>query len=297
MLREGRIRALSGKFRVLLCALDLRFVHRTGQQASGELTLARVKRMESQPKHPIAPDRSVESEANDAVLRARELSAQCLGRFLLLVSHELSNPLQSLTMLVELAHEESGQLSVLHDRLAQGLQAAEEMRLVIRDLGEFASFSLSSEYATCSQVVLRALGPLRRRFSRHLISVKQDFSALDEVRCHSDIDALVVLHALLNVLSKAAAGSYARYELQLVAHHETTQSNVLRHALALCLDGIDVNGERTTVSLQTPPSGLDPAERLIAEQSISELGGESHNGDGERSRLRIWFTGVSQDEH
>ena len=104
-----------------------------------------------------------------------QAEASTLRELLAVSAHDLSNPLQSMTVLTELAADELGEAHPVALKLNQALEAAGEMREMVRHLAKFAR-SGSTKRST-AQVVDNVLQVLRRRFERQRVHLDHDLGS------------------------------------------------------------------------------------------------------------------------
>lgn len=166
------------------------------------------------------------------------------------LAHDLSNPLQSLTVLLELALEEVPSNDPAHGKLDQSLNAAQRMRHLVRDLSEFArSGARRSSPATIGSSVDRCIGVLRRRFERQQIELSIELGQARERELAGPVDARALQSALMNTLLGfvAAAGSsgFAEHRLAILADGDV---------LELRLEGL---GEQGRQALSVPETHRD----------------------------------------
>ncbi len=135
-----------------------------------------------------------------APVQAAQTQRDVLLDVIALFTHDLSNPLQSITVLSELALEETPPGSDEHERLQQNLVASERMRLLLQSLARFVRGVGSPQSA--ENTVKRALGLLAARLD------KQGFVLHDETQWEG---ACIPPHgfdmAVLAVLMGFLAGS------------------------------------------------------------------------------------------
>jgi signal transduction histidine kinase len=212
---------------------------------------------------PILPVSIVHAQAPQGLL------AHCLGRLLALISHELSNPLQSLTMLVELALVEADEPERLQHRLGQGLQAANELRQVVRDLTDYASGSLTEGPQTCAQIVGRALALVRRRLNRHDVRVSAAYGPLEYIAVPGALHALAVLHTLLAVVQSLASSRLTAFELVLQGRLGDVPDDP-KETRAAVLE-VQLKGHAGTSSWVNQPISVEPLVLGTGEELVSAL--------------------------
>ena len=138
------------------------------------------------------------------------------------LAHDLSNPLQSLTVLLELALEEVPRNDPAHGKLEQSLDAAQRMRHLVRDLSGFArSAARRSTSPTVGTSVDRCVGVFRRRFERQQIELSVDLGEAKGRELAGTVDTRALQSALMNALlgfvATAGSSGYAEHRLEIVA--------------------------------------------------------------------------------
>ncbi len=155
-----------------------------------------------------APSRT-DARAGDAAVAA------LLQEAIAIFTHDLSNPLQSLTVLLELA-EEDARSQDERARLRRALAAAEGMRSMLQ---EFAALSRASRTdrraATVGETIRQATTILRRRFERLSIDLTADVARVEDARLPDGRTQWIVLGILLAGLAAMRAGDYLEGEMTL----------------------------------------------------------------------------------
>lgn len=100
------------------------------------------------------------------VVAEREALIELLGIF----THDLSNPLQSITVLCELGLDEAEDGSDDQIRVQQCLEAAQRMRLILQSMGGMARNLRGATDLT--SIISRVMKVLSRRFDRHNTKVE-----------------------------------------------------------------------------------------------------------------------------
>lgn len=123
-----------------------------------------------------------EPSAAESAQEARLALAQALQGLLV---HELGNPLQSLSVLVELTHEELAERGDERSatRLARALESLERLRHLLHEAGSIRSILLGrgDEPRGWGVVVEHVLGLLADRLRRLRITVRSDITAIAEL--------------------------------------------------------------------------------------------------------------------
>jgi C4-dicarboxylate-specific signal transduction histidine kinase len=171
-------------------------------------------------------------------------------------THDVSNPLQSLMVLLELSLDELEQQPELAARVEQCLDAGQRMRALIRD---FASFTRSlrdvpAEPLGASMTRLQRL--LERRLERQGIAI--DVRWLDGEALEVDGAAfeLVALNVLLAALDAVSGHTYGGCRLHVIGALEGPSAAVVRFQLT--------HEAREGASPSPVPFGRDAMERGLA---------------------------------
>jgi len=127
-------------------------------------------------------------------------------------THDLSNPLQSITVLCELGLDDVAEGSDDQIRAEQCLEAAQRMRAILQGLGGLSRHT--EGFSALADVVDRANKLLVRRFDRHNTSVDLDLGNLGG-RCVARGFEFALLTIWLGYLSAAAEASAVRNKLSL----------------------------------------------------------------------------------
>ena len=118
-----------------------------------------------------------------------------------MAAHDLSNPLQSMTVLTELAADELEQHPA-GTKLVQALEAASEMRDLVRHLARFSRTPGSPKPA--GQLLDNVLQVLRRRFERQRVAVAADLGPHALLETRADALPVALLTIGLGVVRVAA---------------------------------------------------------------------------------------------
>lgn len=157
------------------------------------------------------------ASASEAEVRRLQAELTALRELIGIAAHDLSNPLQSLTVLTELAAEEVPTSHEAHEKLTQSLEAAQRMRHMVRDLSEYArANSKRLGENTIVSTLQRCLSVFERRFERQCIALEVDVTkAFDEKLDASTARALrsAAMNTLLGVVGRATGSSYSEHLL------------------------------------------------------------------------------------
>lgn len=197
-------------------------------------------------------------------------SVRPLRELIALMVHDLSNPLQSLSMLLELAQDDVDPSSEAHERLVEASRAAVAMRTLVRGLGDFNRSARAGDEVPAARLVSSTLGVLQRRFSRQGIELIDQPRDLDE---HTQVDAqfqLLFLTLLLSALAADADPNKAR---------SLTVSTPSPTSLQIAFKATDPNGVSEAWPLSTP-------HILHAQQLAEALGLRLETIP---SRATVWF--------
>lgn len=123
-----------------------------------------------------------------------------LRELIALMVHDLSNPLQSLSMLLELAQDDVQPNTEAHERLVEASRAAVAMRSLVRGLGDFNRSSRVGDQVAAARLVSSTLKVLDRRFSRQGIELVDRSRGLEETMVPAGFQ-LVFLTLILSALA------------------------------------------------------------------------------------------------
>lgn len=189
--------------------------------------------------------------------RARQAVAQreVLLEALEIFTHDLSNPLQSLIVLAELAMDDAPPGTEDHERNRQSLEAAERMRTLVQGLAGLTR-SVDGPRNTAA-VVDRFTSVLSRRWERHAIRLSVDLGPIERAPTPSTLETVLLS---LGLAAVAAAGdrNHPRYELSL---RGMERDEPLSCALELTLVGHNAGGTAAPVELSR--SHVDRTEQLV----------------------------------
>ena len=151
--------------------------------------------------------------ANDgASSRGALAERDALLEVVAIFAHDLSNPLQSITVLCELGIDDAVPGSDDQQRAQQCLEAADRMRGLIHS---FAGLLRSTSAATPVRAVVERVTTLfARRFERHRIETTVDVDAIAETRCAPGLE-FVMLNLLLGAVATAADCGKPSYAIEI----------------------------------------------------------------------------------
>ncbi len=159
-------------------------------------------------RHAIAGPRASEQAAILSVLRDT----------VAIFTHDLSNPLQSITVLFELA-EEDATTDEQRERIARALTACEAMRSMLREFSALARTGHGRDGArTVGEAMARANALLGRRFQRLNIELTADVERLAQVPFPRPEVEWVVIGLLLAALAAVRRGEHIEAHLSIVGH-------------------------------------------------------------------------------
>ncbi len=198
------------------------------------------------------------AESLTADQRAHQAEAQrdVLLEVLEIFTHDLSNPLQSLIVLSELALDDTPEGTEEYDRVRQGLEAAERMRTLVQGL---AGLTRSIDGPRNAKTVIdRLVSVLSRRWERHQIRVSIDLGAIERTPTPAVLQTVMLNLGLAGV---AAAGdrNHPRYEMSVQGLSRDGED--LDCALEVTLVGHNAGGTAAPVQLARPQ--MERIERLL----------------------------------
>ena len=176
--------------------------------------------------------------------RARRAEAQraVLLEALEIFTHDLSNPLQSLIVLTELALDDSPPGTEEHERNKQSLEAAERMRTLVQGLAGLTR-SIDGPRNTAA-VVDRFSSVLSRRWERHSVRLSIDLGLIERTPTPPTLETVLLS---LGLAAVAAAGdrNHPRFDFSL---RGIGQDGELSCAIELTLAGHNAGGSGVPVA-------------------------------------------------
>jgi len=190
--------------------------------------------------------------------RAHQAEAQreVLLEALEIFTHDLSNPLQSLIVLTELALDDTPEGTEEYDRVRQSLEAAERMRTLVQGLAGLTR-SIDGPRNTRT-VVDRFISVLSRRWERHQVRVSIDMGAIERTPTPAHLET-VLLNLGLATVAAATERNHPRYELSVRGISREGQG--LPCVVELTLVGHNAGGTAAPVDLARPQ--MERLERLL----------------------------------
>ena len=183
---------------------------------------------------PTAQQRAHQAEAQrDILLEVLEIS-----------THDLSNPLQSLIVLSELALDDTPEGTEDYDRVRQSLEAAERMRTLVQGLAGLTRGIDGPR--NVKTVVDRIVSVLSRRWERHQMRVSVDMGAIEHTPTPAVLQT-VMLNLGLAAVAAAGDRNHPRYELSVQG--VSREGQALECALEVTLVGHDAGGTAAPVPL------------------------------------------------
>lgn len=150
--------------------------------------------------------------SNPTTLAAGKAQLEVLYELLEIFTHDLSNPLQSLIVLSELALDDAPEGSDDAERCQQTLEAAERMRTLVQGLGGIARRSDGPRNTRAA--VDRVCEALSRRWDRHSISLSIDLGAIESTACSGSLDS-ALLAVVLGIISGVSEAERGEFELSV----------------------------------------------------------------------------------
>ncbi len=135
---------------------------------------------------------------------ARQPQADVFRDLGALLAHDLCNPLQSITVLLELLQDDLPDNSVSRRRIAQSLEATAQMRRILRDYSAIVrERGLNGVGDSLETVLDRCLGIFGRRVDAGLISVQRELEGVGETTVDDPALEATVLGFFLAVIAGA----------------------------------------------------------------------------------------------
>lgn len=181
----------------------------------------------------------------------REVLFEALGIF----THDLSNPLQSLIVLAELAMDDAVPGTEEYDRNRQSLEAAERMRTLVQGL---AGLTRSVDGPRTAAAVLDRFGSvLSRRWERHSIRLSVDLGGIERTPTPATLET-VLLNLGLAVVAAANERNHPRYDLSVRGMGRDGPRSCV---LELTLAGHNAGGSGVPIELSR--AHVERTQRLI----------------------------------
>lgn len=200
--------------------------------------------------------------------------AALLQEAIAIFTHDLSNPLQSLTVMLELAVEDARDADE-RSRLERCLTAAEGMRTMLQ---EFAALARSGHRprraATVGETIARAATILSRRFDRLSVRFVTDVTRVAEAPLPARAEWLI-LGILMAGLAAIRNGNFLEGEMTLLGRWCTGDPTPERLQISFTLSALE-NPRQTLHVVAFDPHRLDRL-RPLADACGTEL---SPTGDG-----------------
>lgn len=177
-------------------------------------------------------------------------------------AHDLSNPLQSLIVLTELALDDAPPASEDELRCRQTLEAAERMRTLVTGLAGLTRGADGPR--NTKTTVERFVEVLSRRWERHRIELRVDLGPAERTPSPPELDA-----ALLNLgLGALAAATEAggAFVFSVVGSDVDAEGAAPRCALEVGLTRVDPDG--TTTPMELHERHVQRTEQLLAGSGV-----------------------------
>jgi hypothetical protein len=208
--------------------------------------------------------------------RASRAERDALLDIVAIFAHDLSNPLQSITVLCELGMDDATPGTEEHERATQCLEAADRMRSLIHSFA--ALIRGRSSTAPLSNLVERVTTLFARRFDRHSIQTQIELGEAAEVRGVSGLE-FALLNLLLGAVATASDSPLKRYTL----HVRGGKADSEGYRLTMSMQGANDSGAWQPVPLSE--SHVERAAHVLA-ASKARL----QVGDG---RVELFFPGIA----
>jgi len=201
---------------------------------------------------PDTEDRLLSPEQRAGRAEAKhEVLLEALGIF----AHDLSNPLQSLIVLTEVALDDAIPGSDDHERNRQSLEAVDRMKILVQGL---AGLTRSIDGPRNVAAVVERLGSvLSRRWERARVQLSVDLGLIERTPTPLILET-AMLSLGLGVVTAAQENNHPRYDLSL---RGITLEGPRSCAIELTLTGHNAGGSGVPVALSA--SHLERTERLF----------------------------------
>lgn len=201
--------------------------------------------------------------------------------------HDLSNPLQSLSVLLELAADEAETGESVRDKLEHAMTAAEQLRELIRALADFSRAEpRQPAQRTLGRALDQALNTCSRRFERQRISVVR---ATAQAEALAPVDArlrVTMLGALLACIHASGRSGMSTLELEISAPAPSEGLVCVRFCLAgdagqpLALDARDLDRIASCAGNEEPSlafEDLGPGRFALQVRATEALNADEHD--------------------
>jgi nitrogen-specific signal transduction histidine kinase len=217
------------------------------------------------------------SSAEEPSGRAARAERDALLDIVAIFAHDLSNPLQSITVLCELGMDDAVPGGEEHLRAQQCLEAADRMRALIHSFAALIRGRSSS--APLGALVERVTTLFARRFDRHAIETQVELGEAADVRGVAGLE-FALLNLLLGAVATASDSPLKRYTLHLRAGRVESGDG---HWLTVSMQGADDSGAWQPLPLSE--SHVDRARHVLAATRA-----RLEQGDG---RVELFFAGIT----
>ncbi len=209
--------------------------------------------------------------------RASRAERDALLDIVAIFAHDLSNPLQSITVLCELGMDDATPGSEEHVRAQQCLEAADRMRALIHSFAALIRGRSSS--APLGALVERVTTLFARRFDRHAITAEIELGDAADVRGVAGLE-FALLNLLLGAVATASDAPLKRYALHMRAAKADGDAG---YRLTISMQGADESG-----ALQPVP--LSEAHVARAADVLDGSRAQLQRGEG---RVELHFPGIA----
>ncbi|TPV92502.1 MAG: HAMP domain-containing histidine kinase [Myxococcales bacterium FL481] len=174
-------------------------------------------------------------------------------------AHDLSNPLQSLTVLLELSADEATVGASDAGRIGQSLDAAKSMHTLVHDFVRLMRPHHHAAVETEFVAVLdRCLRMFRRRFDRQNIVVHRALTALETAPPAPPEFAWAFLNLVLGIVNACMTPGYSAFQLDIAAH------GGVNHEYFLIVELMGRTRSSDAAQLVFPPDAMRLAQQAVA---------------------------------
>lgn len=213
-----------------------------------------------------------ESKQDAASARAE---VAVLRELMAVAAHDLSNPLQSLSVLLELTLDELSEGSAAETKIESSLAAAEQLRVLIRGIAEFAR-PPGRNRRSLGRTLDACVGVCARRFERQRIAFTRETAAVDALAPVPSETRVAVLSLLLGCVHAAGQSGLAEHRVALVGRTDDEASATLEVEFL----GEDDGGEDTALA-------IDTRYVVRARDAVGAIGGHVDRVGTGRVRLTV----------
>jgi PAS domain S-box-containing protein len=197
------------------------------------------------------------------------------------VAHEINNPLAAVIANLDLAHREALEMAErtgnrdMADYLQDAQEAAERVRLIVRDLKVFSRAEEDRMGPTDLRAVLESTLRMAWNEIRHRARLVKDFAELPPVEANESRLGQVFLNLIINATHAIPEGQANQNQIRISAHQESDSMVVVEVTDTGVGMSEEVQRRLFTPFFTTKPVGVGTGLGLsICQRLITAMGGE-----------------------